>query len=369
MAAPSRALIDLLGARWCMGAPVVGAAWDGAGDVAGFGLGDGTVALAQRSWRGGPRLEDREGQGVALHPAQQPPPPVSRVSVHGGTCLGLTSDGEGGFLSGGNDGRLARTSRDGTVQEVARFPGKWADPVAAGSGGWRACACGRQVSIFGEFSLRLNVTASVTALAFDPRGRTLAIAHEGGVTLWTAWVEGTRLLPHGGSPRALAWSPDGKYVVAGTQENALRGWRIEDGAEVDLADYPSQPLSLSFSEPGRFLATSGAPRVVCWPFNPPLAGAAHRECGIASNVAVTKVACHPSRTVVAAAYQNGAVLLCQPGVDDSLFVRAPSGTPVTALAWSQDGMALATGTEDGEIGVVSLPDRLFRQPATREENA
>src|SRR6516162_6573555 len=158
-----RALIDLLGARWSMGAPVVGAAWDNAGEVAGFGLGDGTVALARRAWHGGPRLEDRES-GVTVVLAQHPPPPVARISVHGGTCLGLTSDGEGGFLSGGNDGRLARTDREGSVQEVAHSPGKWADPVAAGPAGWRACACGRQVSIFGETAVRLTMAASITAL-------------------------------------------------------------------------------------------------------------------------------------------------------------------------------------------------------------
>jgi WD40 repeat protein len=171
------------------------------------------------------------------------------------------------------------------------------------------------------------------------------------------------MLQHAGSPRALAWTPDGHYLVAGTQENALRGWRVADGAEIELAAYPGQPLSLSFSEGGHFLATSGGPRVVCWRFDSPEPGTSHTECGIPSSVPVTKVACHPSRAVVAAAYQNGAVLLCKPGVDDTLFVRAPSGTPITALAWSADGIALATGTEDGEIGVVTLPDRIFRASA------
>lgn len=356
-----RPLLEMLGARWQMDAPVVGAAWDATGEVAAFGLGDGTVALARRTWQGGPQLQARQGGGAELFPASGPPPPVSRVGVHAGACLGIVADGDGGFLSGGDDGRVAVTDCHGSVAELARFVGKWADPVAAGgAGGWRACACGRQVHLFGPHPQVLDMPSSVAALAFDATGGRLAVAHYGGVTLWSADAGQTVTLRWKGSHRALAWSPDGSYLVTGMQENALHGWRLSDSGDIEMAGYPGQPLSLSFSADGRFLATSGSTRAVCWRFDPPGRHDGPTECGITSRVPVTRVACHPVRPLIAVGHHNGAILLCQPGTTDILFVRGAGGAPVTAVCWSGDGTALALGTETGEVGVVTLPERLFR---------
>jgi hypothetical protein len=360
-------LVDLIGARWQLEAPVAGIAWDG--DLAAFGLGDGTVALARGRWDGGPSLVPRSSGGGAsggaeLIPASQPAPPAMRAWVHDGTCLGLAADAAGGFLSGGDDGRLARIESDGTVEAVAAFPDAWVDPVAAGAAGWAACAVGRRVHVLGPVAGEIDLPSSVFALAFDPTGRHLAIAHYGGVTLWSAGERDTRRLNGPGVYRALAWSPDGRYLVGGLQENALHGWRVADGGDIEMGGYPGQPKSLSFSADGRFLATSGGPRVVCWRFDPPGRQDGRSECGIPSRIPVTLVACHPHRPLIAAGYHNGAVLLCRPGSTDSLFIRGSAGSPVSALAWSADGEGLAFGTEDGEAGVVPFPELLLRaEPA------
>jgi hypothetical protein len=355
-----RALLDLLGARWALDAPVVGAAWEAGGRLAAFGLGDGTVALARAAWQGGPAVGPRAGGGVELIPATAPPPPVMRAGVHRGACLGLVADTSDGFLSGGDDGRFARVATDGAIEVLAEYPGGWADPVAAGPGGWRACAVRRTVHRSGPVPGRLDVPSSVAALAFDPTGRHLAIGHYNGVTVWSADADQPRLLPWRGLHRAVAWSPDGTYLVSGMQENALHGWRLADGGDIEMGGYPGQPRSLSFAANGRFLATSGGPRVVCWRFDPPGRDAGPTECGVPSQVPVTRVACHPLRPLVAAGYHNGAVLLCQPGSSDLLFVRGSGGGAVTALAWSKDGASLALGTESGEVGLVGFPEQFFR---------
>jgi hypothetical protein len=67
--------------------------------------------------------------------------------------------------------------------------------------------------------------------------------------------------------------------------------------------------------------------------------------------------------VLALGYGSGAVLLGQPGSEGVLLVRGPGGGAIIALAWSADGEALAFGTEGGMIGLVRLPELLFR-PAT-----
>ena len=66
------------------------------------------------------------------------------------------------------------------------------------------------------------------------------------------------------------------------------------------------------------------------------------------------------RPLIAAGYENGAVLLCQPDSADILFVRSAGGGAVSTLAWSADGAFLALGAAGGEVGVVAFPERLFR---------
>lgn len=67
------------------------------------------------------------------------------------------------------------------------------------------------------------------------------------------------------------------------------------------------------------------------------------------------VACHPKQPVVAAGYEDGLVLLVR--LDDGAEVLAHASdldTPVTALAWSEDGLRLAFACEDRAAGVVDL---------------
>lgn len=69
---------------------------------------------------------------------------------------------------------------------------------------------------------------------------------------------------------------------------------------------------------------------------------------------IAVVACHPKQGVVAAGYADGLVLLVR--IDDGaeILAKKPGDTPVTALAWSADGMLLAWGTESGEAGIIDL---------------
>ena len=65
------------------------------------------------------------------------------------------------------------------------------------------------------------------------------------------------------------------------------------------------------------------------------------------------VACHPRKAIVAAGYGNGHILLTR--IDSAVILaKQPGDAPITALAWSADGLLLAWGTEGGEAGVIDL---------------
>jgi hypothetical protein len=66
------------------------------------------------------------------------------------------------------------------------------------------------------------------------------------------------------------------------------------------------------------------------------------------------VACHPKQDIVAAGYGNGLLLILRIEDGAEILAKKPGDAPVTALAWSADGLLLAWGAEDGTAGVIDL---------------
>ena len=69
---------------------------------------------------------------------------------------------------------------------------------------------------------------------------------------------------------------------------------------------------------------------------------------------ICAVACHPKNDVVAAGYEDGAVLLIRIADGAEVLARRPGDAPISALAWNAGGSTLAFATEAGDAGVVEL---------------
>jgi len=337
-------VLETRGARHDLGAHVVAAAVEAASRVAAFALGDGTVAL------------------IALG---DPKRLAARPALHDGAALALAADvAPGGFLTGGDDGRLARLDATGEAATLGTWPGRWVEHVLAfpgtGAQGWRAAAVGRSVQVLdggGAVVKTLPHPSTVTGLATDAKGKRLAASHYNGASLWfvAAKEDRPRALAWKGSHIGLALSPDGRFLVTAMQENTLHGWRLEDGADMRMSGYPAKTKSLAFSARARWLATSGAEAVVCWPMtgDGPM-GKPPKELAGGDGVLVTVVAAHPQHEVVAAGFADGLIVLVEIESGRVLPVADQGRGAATALAWSPDGRWLAFGTETGFAAVVDF---------------
>lgn len=291
---------------------------------------------------------------------------VRAVQAHEGAALCLSLDVDGlGFVTGGDDGRLVRTSPDGAATELLNAPGRHIDVVAVSRPAKaRAVAVGKEVRLLdaaGAVRARASEHPSTVAgLAFNPKGKRLAVAHYGGVTLWWTATLGqtpTRLQWRG-SHIGVSWSPDGSHLMTAMQECELHGWRVADGEDMAMRGYAMKVRSMDWLAKPPILASSGSECVIAWSFagsgpqgKPPL------EVGTGIGELVTQVAVHPGRPLVATGFGDGQVAICELTPDResrAIRLRPAGGGRVSALAWSRDGTRLATGTDAGMLSVFDL---------------
>lgn len=326
------------------------------------------------------------------------------LAVHEGISLSLQPDADAhGFISGGDDGKVvlidpvpasATVLWDGAVAIAGREQGgrtaepsraqknlPWVDLVAGSADGkYRAFNVGKKIYVLDEegkekFAEPLMMPSHPGGLCFSPNGKRLAISHYNGVSL--VWMnakssEATKL-EWKGSHLDVVWTPDGKSVLTSLQENALHGWQLADGKEMRMQGYASKIRSMAFSARGKFLVTSGADQIICWPFSgggpwgkPPvtLGGrdfsalrASETTRGGSDNRLVTQVAPHPKDEMIAAGYNDGMVVLAPLDGRMEIMIAPPSSkdkATITGLVWNQAGDALYGASEAGTVMLFTL---------------
>ena len=304
------------------------------GEAAVHALGDGRVAI-------------RDGETAKT------------VDAHDGGILAavFTADGRA-LLTAGDDGRVMRTTADGTAEVLFEKPGKWLDQLAEGPQGAIACAAGRVawVRLADGKVIEFPHEKSVGGVGFLPKGLRLATATTDKAMLHWVTAKGAPVdMPWKGAHTGITTSPDGRFLVTTMQEPALHGWRIDDMKHMRMTGYPTKVKSISWSAKGRFLATSGANAAILWPFlskDGPM-GKNPLQLGPRDRI-VTRVACHGTEDVVAIGYDDGMVLAVRFGDAAEVLLRKPGAAPLSALAWDRAGVRVVYGAENGEAGVIDI---------------
>lgn len=303
---------------------------------------------------------------IQLLPATAAADKPEAVAAHQGVSLSLQPDADGlGFLSGGDDGRLLLIEPNIAVPtQLAEHKNQWIDHVAASPEGQRAYAIGKNLYRLDETGSSLGAPlphpSSIGGLAYSPNGKRLAASHYNGVSLW--WTNAKEATPTRlqwrGSHLPIIWHPDGKIVLTGMQETALHGWRLADDKEMQMQGYAAKIQSMDFTAKGKYLATSGAEQIICWPFfaGGPW-GKAPLTLGGSDGRLVTRVAAHPKDELVAAGYEDGMIIMAPLDGRMEIMIHPPvalKGAAVTGLVWNAAGDALFAALENGYLMLFTL---------------
>jgi len=285
--------------------------------------------------------------------------------THSALLAAIATPDRAALLTSGEDGRVCRTDRSGEPVEVAAVPRKWVNCLAASPQGPVAFATGRSVWLQASAGrLReLQHPRSVAGVGFSPDGTRIAVARYGGITLHPVDGDAAPIeLEWKGIYAGLAFSPDGNFLLAFMQDETLHGWRLpgagREAKHFRMTGYPARIRDWSWSSDGRWLATSGAPAAVLWPFDGPDGpmGSTALEIRKPSGEAlVSAVACHPSQPAVAIGYTDGALAVASIDTQEEHTLRGAGRGVVTSLAWHAGGTRLAFGSGLGECGVLEVP--------------
>lgn len=284
--------------------------------------------------------------------------------AHHGLLTAVVDPASKSLITGGEDGKVLRIGADGAVTQVAEAPRKWINAVAAGPSGAVGFAHGKTavvVTADGK-SREFTEQRTIEHLAFAPKGLRIGVARYNGVTLHWAGTNGAPVdLEWKGAHTFVTFSPDGRFLVTAMQESALHGWKLdvkpgEETRHMRMSGYPAKVKSLSWSPKGKWLASSGAPAAIVWPFSSkdgPM-GKAPLELGTRANIMVTAVAFHPNEEVLAIGFIDGMILGVRLADEKEALLRRPGKGGISGMSWSQNGKLLAFASDAGDCGVVDI---------------
>jgi WD40 repeat protein len=267
------------------------------------------------------------------------------------------------LLTGGEDGKVMRIGGDGSASLLAEIPRKWISVVAGGPQNAVAWAQGKSSFVrTSDGAVReFPEERTVEGIAFAGKGMRIAAARYNGVSLhWVGTNAPAVDLDWKGAHNGVTFSPDGRFLVTMMQENALHGWKLDgkpgESRHMRMTGYPAKVKSLSWSIKGKWLASSGAPAAIVWPFSSkdgPM-GKAPQELGTRADIMVTQVAFHPAEEVLAIGFIDGMILGVRMADGKEALLRRPGKGAITSLGWSSNGKLLAFASEAGDCGIVDI---------------
>ncbi|HLZ57341.1 MAG TPA: serine/threonine-protein kinase [Ktedonosporobacter sp.] len=205
-----------------------------------------------------------------------------------------------------------------------------------------------------RLSLFRGHSASVNAVAWSPNGRRIASGSDDNTAQVWNFVYGSQPSLYTGhfyAVNAVAWSPDGLHIASGSDDGTVQVWNATDGSQPSLyIDHSDIVYSVAWSPDGKRIASgSDDGTVQVWNGSQAFTYKGH-------SASVNAVAWSPDGLRIASGSVDNTVQVWN-ATDGSQFspYTGHSGG-VLAVAWSPDGKQIASGAFDRTVRVWNVAD-------------
>ena len=193
-------------------------------------------------------------------------------------------------------------------------------------------------------------TGSVERVSFSPDGKTIVSGGQDNIVrLWDVETQTQigKLEGYTGGPDSIWFSPDGHTLVSRDDDNTLRLWDVNTQTQIHtLEGYTGSVESVSFSPDGKTIATGGQDEIVrLWEVS------TRTEIGRLEGHtwAINSVVFSPDGTTIASGSIDTTVRLWDVDTQTEMGILEGHTYAVNSVSFSPDGKTIASGSNDNTV--------------------